>query len=107
MSNAASTIPEKAHSRATTEPLPQRTQQAVKANAFVGGLNGTRIVLDLYPETTARDALAGSQNRGELPELALGLNWVVTEVFAEMGFGESSVQGMSLELMDRTPSEGV
>lgn len=51
-------------------------------------------MLDLYPETTARDALAGSHSRGELPELALGLNWVVTEVFAEMGFGECKVQAV-------------
>jgi len=77
------------HARATTEPVPQRVQQAVKANAFVGGFHGTRIYLDLYPETTARDVLSGSSQRGELSELGQGMNWVVVESFAELGYGTS------------------
>lgn len=67
--------------------IPQRAQQAVKANAFVGGLNGTRIHLDLYPETTPRDVLSASLQRGELSELGQGLDWVVVESFAELGYG--------------------
>jgi hypothetical protein len=88
--NTASTTlksEEAPHARSVTDPLPQRAQQAVKANAFVGGFHGTRIYLDLYPETTARDILAGASQRGELSEPGHGLDWVVVESFAELGYG--------------------
>lgn len=60
----------------------------MSANAFIGSMNGRRIVLELYPETTARDVLHASHSRGELPELATGTNWAVVEIFAELGYGE-------------------
>jgi hypothetical protein len=90
MSNAASTQqPESMpHGRAVTEPIPQRKQQAMSADAFIGGLSGRRVVLEVYPETTARDVLQASRSRSELPELASGTNWVVMENFAELGYGE-------------------
>jgi hypothetical protein len=103
LSNAASTHKPDPHPVSAVEPLPKRAQQAVKAVAFVGDLNGHRVVLDLYSETTAKDVLSASHHRGDLPDLASGTNWIVVEVFAELGCGKCIIHACCSMLMTERP----
>lgn len=76
------------HARSVTEPLPSRDRQLIKVNAFIGLLDGKRIILDLYPETTAKDVLSHVASKGELSG-ASNVGWALVELFAEIGCGES------------------
>ncbi|KAK4685319.1 hypothetical protein P7C73_g4833, partial [Tremellales sp. Uapishka_1] len=67
--------------RAKTPTVIDRT--SFSARAYVGGLEGKKVVLELYPETTAKDVL--DMSRGDLAGLPHGVLWVLCEVFGEMG----------------------
>jgi len=92
LSTAASThrpvADENTHVRSTTEPVPPRDRTALLVNAFVGALNGKRLVLEIHPETTARDVLLAAHQLGDLTDLTGGISWVVVEIFAELGCGK-------------------
>ena len=81
------------HARLRTEPVPARDRAALCATTFFGALDGKKGPLEVFPETTARDVLLASHQRGELSGLASGMSWVVVEVFAELGCGEWSEKG--------------
>ncbi len=102
MSNATSNhhpnMDDHSHARSTAEPIPGRERTGLLVNAFVGTLDGKRLVLEVHPETTAKDALNATRARGDLTILASGTSWVLIEVFAELGCGASSpmIHGKSL-----------
>lgn len=79
---------ENTHVRSTTEPVPPRDRTALLVNALVGALNGKRLVLEIHPETTARDVLLAAHQLGDLTDLTGGISWVVVEIFAELGCGK-------------------
>ena len=80
------------HVRSTTEPVASRERTAHLVNAFIGSMNGKRIILETFPETTLRDTLLATHQRGDLVKPASGMSWVVVEVFAELGCGTSGLQ---------------
>ncbi|KLT44050.1 hypothetical protein CC85DRAFT_283823 [Cutaneotrichosporon oleaginosum] len=65
---------------APTEPTPVRRATAVRC-LVTHGTDVRPINLDAYPETTARDVLAGARARGDISDGS----WVVFESFAELG----------------------
>jgi hypothetical protein len=71
---------------AAAEPMP--ASRAIHVKAFIGTLEGKKVTLEIYPETTPRDVLSEAMRNGELEELGRGLSWVVVEIFAEIGCGE-------------------
>ncbi|ORY22436.1 hypothetical protein BCR39DRAFT_551583 [Naematelia encephala] len=72
------------HTRSVTEPLPL-ARPGVKITSFVNSVNGRPTVLDIHPETTAKDVLNQAYARGEIGVADKGMGWVVVEVFAEVG----------------------
>lgn len=72
--------------QAQNQPMPQRSATHVKA--FVGDLEGNKVTLEVFPETTARDVISAGLRSGDLAESQRGSSWVVVELFAELGCGE-------------------
>ncbi|OCF41586.1 hypothetical protein I317_04598 [Kwoniella heveanensis CBS 569] len=82
------------HARALTEPLPPLNtvpapisipRALMSVPAFVSALNGKKIAIDLTSTTTAREVLVNTYHKGELIDAAVGMSWVLCEVFAELG----------------------
>jgi hypothetical protein len=87
---------------AAVEPMPSRSNP-LHVKAFIGELEGRKVTLEVYPETTARDVISAGLRNGDLAESQRGSSWVVVEIFAELGCGEY----LPVHRLRRTPDPRV
>lgn len=69
-------------------PIPKPPTKLLTA-IVISDKSTKQITIDIQPKTTARDVLVNACKNGDLKEPDSGMSWVLCEVFAEMGCGES------------------
>lgn len=90
----ASEEPERSRSSSGSAPQPKaplaivKSEVLVQQRAFVGSLQGKALQLEIGHTTRARDVLDWATKNGDL--VPGGEEWVMYEIFAELGCGEFS-----------------
>lgn len=69
-------------------PIPKPPMKLLTA-IVISDKSTKQVDIDIQPKTTARDVLVNACKNGDLKEPENGMSWVLCEVFAEMGCGES------------------